>query len=158
MVGAGVTPFEIRRKLVKPADVALVVEVADPSGRSILVRTIPFVYVAASAVELANYPGWGRLSVKVTPVSVEGARATVSIVKSGAVLRKADITRFDDPSACVLLYTRNLKVGDYEVLTQLYRGDTLEGEDRQPYTKKPSPDWYHSKAGSSKARRSPGRT
>lgn len=146
-VGSQPTRFTVRHKLQKPGDVSLVVNVLDPGGKSVLVRTIPFVYVGASAVEVSNYPGWERVSVKVTPVQAEGARAVVSIVRGGEVVRTADIKRFDDPSASALIDTKGLAVGNYEVLTQLYRGDTLEGEDRQPYAKKALPEWYHSKAG-----------
>jgi len=146
-VGKEIAPFKLARKFDRPADLAVVIDVVDARGRSILKRTFPFVYVAAASVELANYPGWGRLKVTVTPVEAKGASAAVSIIRNGKALMTSRIKKFHDPAETVTLDTRSLDVGDYEVLTQLYRDGSASGEDRRPYKKKPLPDWYNSKAG-----------
>lgn len=145
----GVASFTIKRRLDKPSDLALVVTVLDPAGKEILVRTLPFAYVATSAVELANYPGWGQLDVTVTPIGADRSdlRATVALVQGATAALKSEIAKFDDPAKTVRFDTRSLAVGKYEVVTTLARGGPVIGEDRQPYEKKPPPEWYASQAG-----------
>ncbi|MBI4024393.1 MAG: hypothetical protein HY360_05390 [Verrucomicrobia bacterium] len=146
-VSEGLKTYEVKHKLEKPGDLAAVVEVKDPQGVVILTRTVPFVYAAMSIVELANYPSWGKLEVTVKPVNTQDARATITLLKDGKALQTQEISKFDDPIKSVAFITKDLPVGDYQVLTQLYRGKARIGEDRQPYAKKPLPEWYRNKVG-----------
>jgi hypothetical protein len=91
-VSGGPAPFTIQRRLDKPADQSLVVSVFDPSGRPILVRTIPFVYVATSTIELANYPGWGKLDVAVTPIG-----SSLSNMHAAVTLATVELEKNDTP-------------------------------------------------------------
>ena len=139
--------FAIKRKLEKPGDVGVVVRVVNPAGKEILVRSVPFVYVAASTVELENYPGWGRLKVNVVPVDTKGVKAVVALEQAGKTLMNRDIPAFPNPEAQVRFDTTILPVGNYQVVTRLTKDDAKVFEDRQPFVKKPLPEWYHCKAG-----------
>jgi hypothetical protein len=143
------TRFALDRRLEKPGDLAVVVEVLVPAGKPILVRTVPFVYAAPTTVELANYPGWGRLEVAVSPVAVDfkDLHASVAVMQGDKAVRTADIPRFDDPAQTVAFDTKPLAPGAYQVVTRLYRGQEQVGEDRQPYEKKTLPEWYHNQVG-----------
>jgi hypothetical protein len=146
-VERGLKVFEVKHQLEKPGDLALIVEVKDPQGTVILTRTVPLVYAASSTVELANFPGWGKLEIFVKPVIIGGEHATVAMTQGGKVLHTREIPQFDDPIKSVDFDVSALPNGEYEVVTQLYRGDTLVAEDRKPYAKKALPAWYGNKAG-----------
>ncbi len=139
--------FAIKRKLEKPGDLGVVVRVVNPAGKEILVRSVPFVYVAASTVELENYPGWGRLKVNVVPVDTNGVKAVVSLEQAGKALMSREIPAFPNPEAQVAFDTTSLSVGEYQVATRMTKGGAKVFEDRQPFVKKPLPEWYHCKAG-----------
>ena len=138
--------FEIKRRLDKTGDLGLVVQVLDPAGANLLTRSVPFVFVPVSAVELMKYPGWDRLQVKVSPLNTNGVHATVELMSSSP-LQRTEIPAFTNPDMFVTFDTKPLATGDCQVATRLLHGDSLIGEDRQPYTKKPLPEWYHCNAG-----------
>ena len=139
--------FAIKRKLEKPGDVGVVVRVVNPAGKEILVRSVPFVYVAASTVELENYPGWGRLKVNVVPVDTKGVKAVVSLEQAGKALMARDIPMFPNSEAQVTFDTTSLPVGEYQVATRMTKGNAKVFEGRQPFVKKALPEWYRCKAG-----------
>jgi hypothetical protein len=143
------TTFDLPHRLAKPGDMAVVVTVLTPDGETILTRTVPFVYVAASSVEIAQFPGKGHLDITVAPIGAEnkGLRATVALLNGDQVVRQIDIPQFDDPAKTVGVDINDLAAGEYLLLTRILRGDELVGEDRQPYVKKPLPAWYGCNAG-----------
>jgi len=143
------TRFEIKKQLPRPDDIALIAEVLAPDGKPILTRTIPFVYVGSSQVELINYPGWGKLDVAVTPVdpALTGMTARVAVVLGTNSVATQTIAKFDEPIKQARFDTQPLTTGTYEVVTTLLKNGETVGEDRQPFEKKPLPEWYHSRAG-----------
>ncbi|MBI4028425.1 MAG: hypothetical protein HY360_25795 [Verrucomicrobia bacterium] len=136
-------------RLAKPGDLAAILEVLDPAGKSVLARTIPFVYPAGSAVELWNYPGWGKLDVMVTPLggSYTNLSATVSLDQGNKTVLSAAMAGFTNPVQTVRFETGNLPMGAYTVVSRIFQHKELVTEDRQPYEKKPLPPWYHCRTG-----------
>ncbi|MDD5705106.1 MAG: DUF6067 family protein [Kiritimatiellae bacterium] len=148
--GGGIAPFALDLGLARPGDMAVVVEVLAPDGALILARTIPFVYVATSLVELIKYPGWGKLDVQVTPVDpvYTNLSATVRMLDAGGVaVASRDIAAFANPIQTVRFDTQDLATGRYAVVTVIMRNGGAIGEDRQTFEKKTLPEWYGNQAG-----------
>lgn len=147
VAGGSASAFSYARPLEKSADLSLIVEARDAGGHAVYKRTIPFVYVAAARTELANYPGWGRLGVTVTPLHREQATAEISLLKDGQPVREQMIDAFPEPAASVVFDLNELSAGPYEVLTRLRVAGRVVHEERLPYQKNALPDWYESQAG-----------
>ncbi|MDD5705624.1 MAG: DUF6067 family protein [Kiritimatiellae bacterium] len=142
--------FEIAWRMKRPGDVGLVVETLDPTGQCVFRRAIPVVYARASSMELANYPGWGKLDVKVRPAwapDMAKLRAEVTLERAGKPVQTQTIARFDGAEEKARFETREIAIGQYEVAARIFRDKTLAGENRLPFEKKPLPEWFHSKAG-----------
>jgi hypothetical protein len=143
------TSFEVKHRLEKPGDLAVQIDVLDPSGKIVMTRVISFVYVAATSVEQANYPGWGKLDVTVAPLDpkMKDLTARVSLAQHGKSVQVQTIAAFADPAETVRFETKELPAGVYDLVTELVADGNKIGEDHQTYTKKPLPEWYYSKAG-----------
>jgi hypothetical protein len=146
-VEKGLHTFAVPYRLEQPGDIGLVVEILDPEGNGILNRSLPFVFVAPSVMELVNYPGWGKLEVTVKPLRPAELHAVVTLNKEGKTLETHEIQAFDDPAETVAFETKSLPVGKYEICARLFRGKDVVSEDRQPFEKEPLPEWYHNTAG-----------
>ena len=139
----------LSRQARQTGDVGLVVKVLYPSGQAILTRSVPVVYAASTTVKLAKYPGWGKLDVTVAPLDP----AIRDIDGDGVAHARrqgcagAEDSGVHQPAQTVRFETKNLATGTYEVATRLMKGSEPVAEDRQPYEKKPLPEWYHCKAG-----------
>ncbi|MCL5674446.1 MAG: DUF6067 family protein [Candidatus Omnitrophica bacterium] len=139
--------FKLMRKLEKPGDMALAVEIKNPAGSVLLARTIPFVFVPSVTVNLADYPGWGKLDVTVTPMSRTGVSAEVSLIKNGSTAAIQKISEFKNPAVTIRFNTKNLSIGQYTVVVRLFKDGRQIDEYSRPYKKEPLPAWYHNTIG-----------
>ncbi|MCC6581099.1 MAG: hypothetical protein IT440_11725 [Phycisphaeraceae bacterium] len=145
----GVAEFVVEHTLTEAQDTALVATVRDPASQLLLARTMPFVFIKPAQMELASYPGWGKLDVRFAPATADlaGLSASIELHHNGKAIQQQIIASFTGAMAEVRFDLQSVPEGECEVIAQLRQGDRVISEMKQSYTKEPMPPWYGSKAG-----------
>jgi hypothetical protein len=148
-VTAQPTPFSISKRLESTGDAGVMIEVVDPDGKVVYARSVPYVMAKTTGMELANYPGWGKLDVTLNPLGshLQTMSGQVVLQHKGKEVQTQHIASFEQPVQTVCFVTEELPEGHYEVVATLMQDGRIVDTVRQAYEKKPLPDWYRSKAG-----------